>query len=44
MKARRYLLSTKVFSKCSGLGDQAPTNQVIEKNPTNVLKVYKDIL
>ena len=30
------------FRKLSG--DQAPTNQVIEKNPTNVLKVYKDIL
>jgi len=26
------------------LGDQAPTDRVIEKNPTNVLKVYKDIL
>jgi hypothetical protein len=26
------------------LGDQAPTNPVIEKNPTNVLKVYKDKL
>jgi hypothetical protein len=26
------------------LRDQAPTDQVIEKNPTNVLKVYKDIL
>jgi hypothetical protein len=26
------------------LGDQVPTNRVIEKNPTNVLKVYKDIL
>jgi acetoin utilization deacetylase AcuC-like enzyme len=26
------------------LRDQAPTDRVIEKNPTNVLKVYKDIL
>jgi hypothetical protein len=26
------------------LGDQVPTDRVIEKNPTNVLKVYKDIL
>jgi hypothetical protein len=26
------------------LGDKAPTDRVIEKNPTNVLKVYKDIL
>jgi hypothetical protein len=26
------------------LGYQAPTNWAIEKNPTNVLKVYKDIL
>jgi hypothetical protein len=26
------------------LGDQAPTDRVIKKNPTNVLKVYKDIL
>jgi len=26
------------------LGDQAPTDRVIEKNPTNVLNVYKDIL
>jgi hypothetical protein len=26
------------------LGDQAPIARVIEKNPTNVLKVYKDVL
>jgi hypothetical protein len=26
------------------LGDQVPTNRVTEKNPTNILKVYKDIL
>ena len=26
------------------LGDQAPTDRVIEKNPINVFKVYKDIL
>jgi hypothetical protein len=26
------------------LGDQAPTEKAIEKNPTNVLKVYRQIL
>jgi hypothetical protein len=41
----KYSGSNKIvldFQRLSG--DQAPTDWVIEKNPTKVLKVYKDIL
>jgi hypothetical protein len=41
----KYSGSNKiVFDFRKLLVDQVPTNWVIEKNPTNVLKVYKDVL